>query len=95
MFNILYADDIVIFAESKTKLQTIIDVLLKYCNRWELIVNVNKTNNMCFRKGGKLSRDTKFFYNGNIVEIVHRFIYLGVVLSTSGSFTEALWQVKL
>ena len=44
---------------------------------------------MCFRKGGQLSRDTQFFYNGNMVEIVHTFTYLGVVFSTSGSFTEA------
>ena len=44
---------------------------------------------MCFRKGSQLSRDTQFFYNGNIVEIVHKFTYLGVVFSTSGSFAEA------
>ena len=44
---------------------------------------------MCFRKGGQLSRDTQFFYNGNMVEIVHKFTYLGVVFLTSGSFTEA------
>ena len=49
MFLILYADDIVIFAECKTELQTSIDLLLKYCNRWKLIVNVNKTKIMCFR----------------------------------------------
>ena len=64
---------IVIFAECKTELQTSIDLLLKYCNRWKLIVNVNKTNIICFRKGRQLSRDTQFFYNGNIVEIVHKF----------------------
>ena len=44
---------------------------------------------MCFRKGGPLSRDTQFFYNVNIVEIVYKFTYLGVVFSTSSSFTEA------
>ena len=89
MFLILYADDIVIFAESKTELQTSLDLLLKYCNRWKLIVNVYKTKMMSFRKCGQLSRDTQFFYNGNIVEIVRKFTYLGVVFSISGSFTEA------
>ena len=36
-----------------------------------------------------MSRDTQYFYNGNIVEIVNKFTNLGVVFSTSGSFTEA------
>ena len=94
MFNtFLYADDIVIFAESKTELQTSLDLLLKYCNRWKLMVNVHKTKIMCFKKGGQLSRDTQFYYNGNIVEVVCKFTYLGVVFS-SGSFTEAPFFVR-
>ena len=33
IFLILYADDIVIFAESKDELQRRLDALLEYCNR--------------------------------------------------------------
>ena len=80
---------ILLFLLNVKELQTSLDLLLKYCNRWKLIVNVYKTKMMSFRKCGQLSRDTQFFYNGNIVEIVRKFTYLGVVFSISGSFTEA------
>ena len=40
---ILYADDIVVFAESKDELQRSLNALLEYCNRWKLVVNTRKT----------------------------------------------------
>ena len=43
---LLYADDIVIFAESKDELQRRLDALLEYCNRWKLVVNTRKTKIM-------------------------------------------------
>jgi len=46
IFLILYADDIVIFAESKYELQQSLDALLEYCNRWKLVVNNRKTKIM-------------------------------------------------
>ena len=46
IFLILYADDIVIFAESKYELQQSLDALLEYCNRWKLVVNTRKTKIM-------------------------------------------------
>ena len=39
---ILYADDIVVFAESKDELQRSLDALIEYCNRWKLVVNTRK-----------------------------------------------------
>jgi hypothetical protein len=43
---------------------------------------------MVFRKGGRLSGNLEFNNNGNILEIVNRFTYLGVVFTTGGAFTE-------
>ena len=43
---ILYADDIVVFAEGKDELQRSLDVLLEYCNRWKLVGNTRKTKIM-------------------------------------------------
>jgi hypothetical protein len=43
---------------------------------------------MIFNNTGRLD-PIKFTYNKNIVENVRKYSYIGVVLSNSGSFTEA------
>jgi hypothetical protein len=88
LFLMLYADDIVIFSNSPSDLQKGLDVLYAYCQRWKLVVNAEKTKVMVFRKGGRLPGHLEFNYNGNILEIVNRFTYLGVVFTTGGAFTE-------
>jgi hypothetical protein len=89
MFLILYADDIVIFANSCIELQNSLDTLYEYCCKWKLVVNSEKTKVMIFRKGGRLQSNISFSYNGNPVEIVSKFTYLGIVFTTGGSFSEA------
>jgi hypothetical protein len=44
MFLILYADDIVIFANRCIELQNSLDALYEYCCKWKLVVNSEKTN---------------------------------------------------
>jgi len=41
---------------------------------------------MIFRKGGRVNRNIRFIYEGNILEIVSKFTYLGIVFTTAGSF---------
>ena len=85
---LLYADDIVIFSKNAEELQAGLDVLVNYCNRWKLKVNVDKTKIMVFRKGGVLPRNLTFYYNGQQLEIINKFRYLGVVFTAGGSFSE-------
>ena len=85
---LLYADDIVIFSKSSKELHIGLDVLVNYCNRWKLKVNIDKTKIMVFRKGGVLPRNLTFYYNGQQLEIVNKFEYLGVVFTASSSFSE-------
>ena len=87
IFMLLYADDIVIFSDTAEDLQRSLDLLLEYCNRWKLKINVSKTKIMVFRKGSILPRNLIFYYDGTQVEIVKQ--YLGLVFTVSGSFTEA------
>lgn len=89
IFMLLYADDIVIFANSAEKLQESLNILSDYCRRWKLCINVTKTKIMVFRKGGLLNRDLAFYYENNQLEIVKSFRYLGIVFTVGGSFTEA------
>lgn len=89
IFLILYADDIVLFANTENELQNSLDMLYEYCNKWKLVVNTDKTKIMIFRKGGRLNVDTMFYYNNCPVEVVNKFTYLGIVFTTGGSFSEA------
>ena len=57
LFMLLYADDIVIFANSAEQLQESLNMLSDYCRRWKLTVNVSKTKVRVFRKGGLLPRN--------------------------------------
>ena len=87
LFILLYADDIVIFANSAEGLQRNLNILHNYCQRWKLTVNVAKTKIIVFRKGGQLPRNLRFIYNGLNIEIVEKFSYLGIVLTSGGSFS--------
>ena len=56
LYFLLYADDIVIFSETRDGLQRGLDILFEYCNRWKLTVNTDKTKIIVFRKGGSIPR---------------------------------------
>ena len=89
IFLLMYADDIVILAESAEGLQKGLNILQEYCLKWKLTVNTLKTKCLIFRKGRLPQREIIFYYNENELEIVKHFQFLGVVFSTGGSFTEA------
>ena len=89
IFLLFYADDIVLFADGKAELQTSLNALYDYCQKWKLVVNTNKTKIMAFQKRVSLSNNLKFYYNNLEIEIVNKFTYLGIVFSTGGSFLHA------
>lgn len=89
LFLILYADDIVIFAKSSKELQEHLDFLSDYCSKWRLMVNTNKTKIMIFRKGGSIPYNVSFHYEGSQLDIVNKFVYLGLVFTSGGSHLEA------
>jgi hypothetical protein len=50
---------------------------------------VTLNNVLVFRKAGILPRDLKFYYSDQVIEIVSKFTYLGIVFSVGCSFTAA------
>jgi len=52
--------------------------------------NIDKSKMVVFRKGGKLSKTGEFFLNGQEIECVNEYVYLGVVFSSSGLFRKAM-----
>ena len=89
LFLLLYADDIIIFYETAEGLQTGLNILYNYCQKWRLSVNPSKSKVMVFRNGGRLPQNMHFHYGDNVLEITGKFTYLGVVFTTGSSFSEA------
>ena len=95
LYLLLFADDAVIFSETREGLQNHLNNLESYCQKWNLTVNVNKTKIVVFRKGGNLGQNDKWFYGGSEIEIVNSFTYLGVVFSSGGSFVPNTKTLKV
>ena len=89
LYLLLFADDAVIFSETPEGLQKSIENFEIYCQKWNLTVNVDKTKIVVFRKAGHLAHNESWTYNNQDVEIVSTFNYLGIVLSSGGSFIPA------
>lgn len=81
----LYADDSTGFASSGVHLSRFLIQLEEYCDLNKLTVNVKKTKIMIFRNGGKLSgnESKRFKYKSEYIEVINKFTYLGVTLSSS------------
>ena len=80
----MYADDIVLLSESANGLQNCIDKLEYFCKKWNLSVNLNKTNVLIFNKAGRVVRNIKFHYGSENIAIAGEYKYLGVLFSHQG-----------
>ena len=49
--TLLYADDIVLLAKNEEDLQNMLDILHKWCIKWRVLINTNKSKCVHFRKG--------------------------------------------
>ena len=86
---LMFADDKALVSSTVGGLQEGLDELDRYCQKWGLNLNISKTKIMIFRKGGRLSNKEKWTYRGEEIEVVPSFKYLGCIIGTSGSFSEA------
>ena len=84
LYLLLFADDAVLFSETREGLQRNIDNLEKYCQKWNLTVNVEKTKIVVFRNGGILAMEDRWYFAGQEIEIVNHilgsFLQVGVHL---------------
>ena len=67
---LLFADDMVLFSDNRFSLQAGLIKLYDYCNKWGLLVNVNKTKCLVFKNGGRKSVLDKWYYNREEIETV-------------------------
>ena len=92
--TLLYADDLIIFANSKEELQMKIDKLSDFCSKWELVVGLPETKIMIFRGGCNVAKKNSFYFRGSYVEIVKYYTYLGVTFEHKLLFDKHIQMVK-
>ena len=84
---LLYADDIALMAESEEDLQRLISIVHSWCRKWQLIVNIDKTRIIHFRKSSTLCTPFDFKYGTNQLTVVPSYKYLGCVFNETLDFT--------
>jgi hypothetical protein len=75
---LLYADNLALMSHTPAGLQKQLDVLQAFCCECQLIVNVKKTKVVVFE--ARKSVCQTFQYEGEVIEQLNSFKYLGVEL---------------
>ena len=89
--SLSFADDLVIFSSSHTGLQNALNKLEKYCDDWQLTVNINKTKVMIFQN--KYSPTPTLFYKNSPLVETKEYNFLGNVINYTGSFKKAVQEL--
>ena len=89
-FLLLYADDIVLVADTVLELQRKVRVLEKFCDKLGMEVNLTKTQVIVFRNVGKTSKSETIFYLAMKVKVVTYYRYLRLMFSSRNNWSKAL-----
>jgi len=88
LFLLLFADDAVLFSYTKEGLQCLLNKLYTYCSTWGVSVNTNKTVVMICKKSNR-HEHIEMLYDDEKLEVVDKFTYLGVTISSNGKVYQA------
>lgn len=78
---LLYADDLVLLAETQHDLQCLLNALNDWCKRNDMTVNIDKSNVVHFRRPSVPKTDFVFKCGDNTLKIVDKYTYLGMLLT--------------
>ena len=88
VFLLLFADDTVLFSYTQEGLQSLLYKLHRYCDKWGISVNLDKTVVMVCKKGRNV-KNVELIYDNHVLNQVNKCTYLGVTLSANGCFYQA------
>ena len=86
---LLYADDIVLLADSETDLQSLLNIVNVWCSKWRLEVNLLKTNVMHVKKQQCRRSGFNFIFEGEKLDYCENYKYLGIVINEHLNFEKS------
>lgn len=86
IYALKYADDIAVVAETAEELAGMIRAAERFAGENNMEINAVKTKVMIFRRGGRRKVEEKWHINGNQIEVVNSFKYLGFWFTTRNSY---------
>jgi hypothetical protein len=87
--HLLYADDLMLISTTEIGLKNSLSKLEIYCNTWQLELNIKKCNVVIFNSTGRLLSGPRFTFQGKTIEMARSYCYLGLELTSGGSFKAA------
>jgi len=84
---LLYADDIVLISDSEVSLQRMIEILERWCAKWRMRINADKTQVMHCRRKNDAKTDFVFTYNHERINVTEQYRYLGVHINDTLDYT--------
>jgi len=86
--HLLFADDLLLASSTVDGLQRLLDRLGDFCNHWGIEINLQKTNVIVCKRGGRTSVHEKWRLMDRDIQVVPSTKYLGVGLSGSRSYAK-------
>jgi len=86
---LLYADDVVLLSKTQKGLQASLNELNRYCTRWGLQINTNKTKVIVFKCRKPKLLQEHFHLGNHTIDCVNEYKYLGILFNSNGSFDRA------
>ncbi len=83
---LMYADDLILMSETKEGLQNCLNNLEEYTLKWNLKINLKKTQVIIFQNGGYKGQLPTFYFGTTQLKIVKEYKYLGTIISNTGNF---------
>ena len=85
----LYADDLILLAQSEHDLKLQMKTLGNYTNRWDMEINSSKTKVMAFNDPKKRKEGDIFYkINNHDIHITNSYNYLGIIVDNKHSFKD-------
>jgi hypothetical protein len=88
---LLYADDVVLLADSAEELQGLIDTVDEFCRKWKMSMNKKKTQVMVVRASGRrpaAGPSPKWVCRDQELKVVRKYKYLGIWFTEDLSWRE-------